>query len=652
MKPLKAPRAAIHQVLVPLTALALIAAGCSGDSDSETGGADAIPVFAQFDDCADVLEWTKAEMLKRVGPYGLETYPWMYASGLAETGRDVAVSDPAMGVPAMEDSSAPSDGKIGLDTSVTNTQEIDVDEGDIVETDGRFIYSIIDNRLRSVDLDTNTLLNEIDLPLGESQMILNGDRLIVVNTSWDVSASAIMSQYSIDNGQLTFERRDHLEGWLVSIRAVDGVAFLTLRSPLVERIDFVSPRDGTEESLEAAEERNREVIEELTIEQLLPRTFEESEMGSWGSKSVAVDCANLGHPEQFSGWGVTWVASVPMEEAPAVPVASVGILADSNNAYASTNSLYVATTRWSDTIDEEYVPNRPQPPQTDIHAFELTKGTTEIKYVASGRVSGTLLNSYSMSEFDGALRVATTTYEYDFGGGQDNGVHILQVDGRQLKEVGSVTGLGRGEQIQGVRFDGSRGYVVTFRQVDPLYVLDLSDPVAPELVGELKIPGYSTYLKPIDGDRVIGVGMSGTETGQITGAQVSLFDVSDPSNPVLIASREIGEMSEATWDPHAILWWSATGQIVVPRELVCDEAGGTGCESAVVLQLSGKNLDEQGRIFQWFPIRRAVIAQNRLVTVSAGGVLVMALDTLTPLSEVRFDIPGIDTEDDLPPLVR
>lgn len=637
-------RASFQRVVVPLTALALVSAACSGDSDGQTDRADAIPVFAQFDDCANVLDWTKTEMLKRVGPYGLESFPWMYASG----GSDVAVKEPAM----MEDSSMSSDGRISADTSVTNTQEIDVDEGDIIETDGRFVYSIVDNRLRSVDLDTNTLLNEIDLPMGDAQMVLSGDRLVVVTTSWEVSASAIMTQYSIKDGELTFERRDHLEGWMVSMRAVDGVVFLTLRSPLVERIDFVSPRDGSEESLEASEERNREVIEELTIDQLLPRTFEESELGARGDKSIAVDCSTLGHPDQFSGWGVTWVASVPMDKAPSVPVGSVGILADSNNAYSSSNGLYVATTRWSDTIYEEYVPNRPQPPQTDIHAFTLTKGTTKLEYKASGRVDGTLLNSYSMSEFDGALRVATTTYEYDFGGGQDNGVHILQIDGRQLKEVGAVTGLGRGEQIQGVRFDGPRGYVVTFRQVDPLYVLDLAQPAAPKLVGELKIPGYSTYLKPIDGDRVIGVGMSGTETGQITGTQVSLFDVSDPSKPVQIATQEIGQWSEATWDPHAFLWWSATGQIVVPRELVCEVAGGEGCESAVVLKLEGTNLDEQGRIFQWFPIRRAVIAEGRLVTVSAGGVLVVTLDTLTPIAEVRFDIPGTDAEDDLPPLVR
>ncbi|MFM7125967.1 MAG: beta-propeller domain-containing protein, partial [Actinomycetota bacterium] len=232
MTPLNVSRTALHRVLVPVTALALVAAGCSGDSDEGTEGADAIPVFAAFEDCADVLSWTKAEMLKRVGPYGLEYYPWMYASGIAKEG-DMAVGAPVAptsDVPVAEDGS-------GSGTSVTNTQEIDVDEGDIVETDGRYVYSIVDNRLRSVDLDNGTLLSEIDLPRGDAQMILNGDRLVVANTVWDASASAIVTQYSVADGELTFERRDHLEGWLVTMRAVDGVVFMTMRSGLVERID-------------------------------------------------------------------------------------------------------------------------------------------------------------------------------------------------------------------------------------------------------------------------------------------------------------------------------------------------------------------------------------------------------------------------------
>jgi uncharacterized secreted protein with C-terminal beta-propeller domain len=584
-------------------------------------------------------------MLKRVGPYGLETYPFMYENWRSNGFEgDMAAPTEA---PAT-DSSSDADFAPIPGTSTTNTQETNVDEGDIVETDGRFVYSIIDHRIRSVDLDNAELLSEIDLPQGDSQMVLAGNQLLVATMTWTSTADTIISNFDISDGVLTLNRRDHLEGSLVSVRAVNGRVHVVLNSAFLHRVDFVSPRDGSQDSLDAAEERNIEVVNALAVEDFVPRTFEEGAKGTWGAKSTAVDCENLGHPSSFSGWGVTWVATIDLSSPAVAPIGTIGILAQSTSTYTSTSSMYISTTRWDDSAYEDFVLTRQESPYTDIHAFSFSADASELTYVASGRVIGTLLNSYSMSEYDGALRVATTSFDYDFGGGQDNGVHILKVDGSELNEIGAVNGMGRGETIQGVRFDGPRGYVVTFRQVDPLYVLDLSDPTSPELVGELKVPGYSTYLKPIDGDRVITVGMSGTETGQITGAQVAVFDVSDPSNPVQVATAEIAQWSEATSDPHAFLWWPETGQIVVPKELVCEKLGGPGCESAVVLKLEGSTLTEQGRLFQWFPIRRAVIAQNQLVTVSAGGTMVNQLSDLSEIAKIRFDIPGTDAEDNLP----
>lgn len=635
-----------HRLIAPALAGALVFSACSSDGTGDSSFAGDAPgtsrdaaSYEDFDSCDALVSWTKAEMLKRVGPYGLEAFPWLYASGGKEGLNEAPMPDIASDA-----------GGIMPDTSVTNTQEIDVDEGDIVETDGRYVYSIIDNRLRSVDLDAATLLEEIDLPSGESQMILAGARLVVVTSLWEAAADTVVTTYAVDQGSLTFESRVHLEGYQVSVRSVGDNTYVTMRSGIVERLDFVTPRDGTDDALKAAEKRNRQVIEDLTAEQLLPRKFSESELGGRGEIMTALDCSVIGHPEEFSGWGITWVARIPMTTGSDV-ASDVGILADSQNAYTSSNSLYVATTRWDDGVDDEFVPMRPEPAFTDIHVFSLDATSGSFSYAGSGSVVGTLLNSYSMSEFDGVLRVATTSYEYDFGKGQDNGVHTFQVDDGKLVELGAVRGLGRGETIQGVRFDGPRGYVVTFRQVDPLYVLDLSDPTTPELVGELKVPGYSTYLKPIDGDRVIAVGMSGTDTGVITGVQVSVFDVSDPRSPQLVATGDIGEWSEATWDPHAFLWWSPTGQIVVPRELVCEQPGTTECGSAVVLRLDGTNLSEQGRVVQYFPIRRSVIAQGRLVTVSAGAVLVTDLTTLQSTQEIRFDVPGFDGEQDFPPLI-
>ncbi len=633
-----------------LVALGLLGVSCSGNGETSSTERpfdldpnDAVRLYSAFEDCDGVVDWTKAEMLERVTPYGLDMYPVYW-------GRDgVWMEDApaATEAPAADESTGGASN--GSGTSGTNTQEAGVDEGDITETDGRFVYSIIDNRLRSVDLDTATVLADLEVPLGESQMVLVGDVLVVATNSWSQSTSTVVTRYSIDSGVPVFRRRDHLEGSMVSMRVVDGVVQLVLQAGITNRLDFVSPRDGTTDAQEAAKERNIEVIEALDAEDLLPRSFEESVLGAWGTPAVAIDCARMGHPGDFSGWGITWVAVLDTEtldtDAASVPLGAAGLITQAGSTYTSEESLYVTTNRWNDVVDEEWVSNNPESPRTVIHRFSLLDG---VEYVASGEVIGTLLNSYSMSEFEGDLRVATTAYSDDFGGGQDNGVHVLRVDGADLVEVGSVRGLGRGEQIQGVRFDGPRGYVVTFRQVDPLYVIDLSNPSNPAMVGELKIPGYSTYLKPIGGGRLIGVGMSGTETGQITGVQVSLFDVSDPAAPRQVATAEIAEWSEATWDPHAFLWWEPTGQIVIPKEMNCVEFGGPGCESAVVLRLESDELVEQGRLMQWFPIRRSMIASNRLVTVSAGGVLVSDMETLDEISDIRFDIPGTTAEDDLP----
>lgn len=633
-----------------LVALGLLGVSCSGNGETSSTERpfdldpnDAVRLYSAFEDCDGVVDWTKAEMLERVTPYGLDMYPVYW-------GRDgVWMEDApaATEAPAADESTGGASNDSG--TSGTNTQEAGVDEGDITETDGRFVYSIIDNRLRSVDLDTATVLADLEVPLGESQMVLVGDVLVVATNSWSQSTSTVVTRYSIDSGVPVFRRRDHLEGSMVSMRVVDGVVQLVLQAGITNRLDFVSPRDGTTDAQEAAKERNIEVIEALDAEDLLPRSFEESALGAWGTPAVAIDCARMGHPGDFSGWGITWVAVLDTEtldtDAASVPLGAAGLITQAGSTYTSEESLYVTTNRWNDFVDEEWVSNNPESPRTVIHRFSLLDG---VEYVASGEVIGTLLNSYSMSEFEGDLRVATTAYSDDFGGGQDNGVHVMRVDGADLVEVGSVRGLGRGEQIQGVRFDGPRGYVVTFRQVDPLYVIDLSNPSNPAMVGELKIPGYSTYLKPIGGGRLIGVGMSGTETGQITGVQVSLFDVSDPAAPRQVATAEIAEWSEATWDPHAFLWWEPTGQIVIPKEMNCVEFGGPGCESAVVLRLESDELVEQGRLMQWFPIRRSMIASNRLVTVSAGGVLVSDMETLDEISDIRFDIPGTTAEDDLP----
>ena len=173
---------------------------------------------------------------------------------------------------------------------------------------------------------------------------------------------------------------------------------------------------------------------------------------------------------------------------------------------------------------------------TALHGFDTTSDDATT-YVASGQVDGWLLGRWALSAQDGMLRVATTrdgrgTIIRDLTQPDtDSAVTVLAERGGNLQQVGQVTGLGRGEQIRAVRWFGDMATVVTFRQTDPLYVVDLSDPKAPQVTGELKVPGYSAYLHPVGDDVLLGVGQDATEDGQVTGVQVSTFDLGDRTAP-------------------------------------------------------------------------------------------------------------------------
>ncbi|MEU8200213.1 beta-propeller domain-containing protein [Streptosporangium sp. NPDC049046] len=285
-----------------------------------------------------------------------------------------------------------------------------------------------------------------------------------------------------------------------------------------------------------------------------------------------------------------------------------------------------------------------QPPEeTEVHRFDITAAGAP-RYVASGKVSGRLLNQYSLSEHEGHLRVATTSTN-----GQDSSSAVYVLDADTLAKTGEVGGLGRGERIYSVRFIGPVGYVVTFKQVDPLYTLDLRDPAAPRKTGELKITGYSAYLHPAGDGRLIGVGQEASEQGRTLGTQVSLFDVSDPANP-----RRLSQMfqkdsgSEAEWDPHAFLYWARTGMAVLPLSSWGGSEPTNG--TALVLRIDDSAVTRTGTISHPRPkpventrfaaydpgIRRSVVIGESLWTVSDLGLKVSDMKDLADQAWIPF----------------
>ena len=298
----------------------------------------------------------------------------------------------------------------------------------------------------------------------------------------------------------------------------------------------------------------------------------------------------------------------------------------------------------------------PETLTTQIHMFDISD-PNEASYVASGEVDGTLLSQWSMDEYEGTLRVVVTD-EAPWGGSSEvpeTSVVALQRRDERLVEVGSVDGLGKNERVFAVRFIADKGYVVTFRQIDPLYVVDLADPENLEVKGELKINGYSSYLHPIGENLLLGVGQDATAEGRILGSQVSVFDVSDPENPHRTAKLTFEDtQSQAEWDTKAFLWWAPTGVSVLPMQRWSwDER--TGKEDyfsgAVVLSATPDRVKELGVIEHpsegdpecvecgvWTaPIVRSLVIGDSLYTFSETGLLASDLDSLEVIEWVPFN---------------
>jgi uncharacterized secreted protein with C-terminal beta-propeller domain len=332
---------------------------------------------------------------------------------------------------------------------------------------------------------------------------------------------------------------------------------------------------------------------------------------------------------------------------------ATGVLANGNTVYASAENLYVATQNWDTWLwgREGISEDEPDEVTTDIHKFDISDPSITT-YLATGTVNGYLLNQFAMDEHNGDLRVASTTSPAWWGSEFDSEslVTVLDDDGAgRLTEIGSVDGLGATEQIYSVRFMGDTAYVVTFRQTDPLYTVDLSDPTNPKVVGELKILGYSAYLHPVGEGLLLGIGQDATDTGQVKGTQVSLFDVSDPANPTRIDQITLseGSNSQVEYDHHAFLYWEPTGLAMVPiQQWFWDENKEEAFFGAVGFNVGDSDLTEIRRFahpggdrqdWDWrAQITRSIVIGDSLYTISNKGIMSSDLDTLDEVTFLSF----------------
>ena len=220
------------------------------------------------------------------------------------------------------------------------------------------------------------------------------------------------------------------------------------------------------------------------------------------------------------------------------------VLGGGSEIYCNRTDLYVSSTEWDDNTDDYY---------TEIFRFDLTDGG---KFKGEVKIKGNILNQFSMDEFGGYFRIATTT----------DGANTITVLDKALNTVGQLTGIAPGEDIYAVRFIGSTAYVVTFLQTDPLFVIDLSDPANPKIAGELKLPGFSNMLYPLDNNYLIGIGRDGDENGSNGDMKISLFDISNPANPQEVSKAIIkdGGYSPAEYEHKAFLRLADPNEFVIP----------------------------------------------------------------------------------------
>lgn len=661
-----------------LAVLALTASACAVTVTSTTDPGTSSPVngapgpqprvvlasnaLVTFDACDEFMDYVITHGVDLVGPYGLEDpffSPWFARGG---DSLEFALEDAAAtSAPAGSDGAVPS-------FSETNVQVLGVDEPDIVKTDGERIVVLSDGRLIIADVtdEEPEVLGRLNLGSHSIQnLFLSGDRVLMFGSAWSTfhplvadADAEFVPTFQTPTLQITevdisddpeIVRTMTIDGRFLSGRMIDDTVRLVMQSSPVG-FEWSYPKGSGLRAEREAVEENREIIRNSDPENWIPYYIVTDEDGDVTAEGTLFDCESASHPQEFSGLNMLSVLTIDLGEGLEVSN-SIGLLANGDTIYASHDSLYVATQNWQTwQWAREGGGDEPEGITTEIHKFDISNLRTA-RYSASGVIDGYLLNQFAMDEHGGFLRTASTTSPAWWGGGSDSEsmVTVLRDDDGQLVEVGRVDGLGETEQIYSVRFMGDIGYVVTFRQTDPLYTIDLSDPEEPLVAGELKILGYSAYLHPLGDGLLMGVGQDATETGRIQGTQVSIFDVSDPSDPTKVDQYTLseGSNSSAEYDHHAFLYWAETGLAMIPvQQYSWDEKSESAWFGAV-----GLMVDEEGDVkelervthpggeddWDWqAQIRRSVVIGDSVYTISSKGIMKSSLDDLAEEAWLDF----------------
>ncbi|AKU98510.1 hypothetical protein AKJ09_05174 [Labilithrix luteola] len=504
-----------------------------------------------------------------------------HATGRASYRMGASVAGRAVGVRKAESMSR------------TNTQVVSVDEADIVKTDGRWVYVVANGALRIVEALSPHVVSTTKVPGVSRDMFIEGDRAVVFTSSrsgadrctygYDCTVAGDGSSTTIHVFDVTDRaaprslRRIEMSGSLITSRRIGNTVHTVVADGDSADGHYQAwpddlPMCGTPQAVVVAKlaklkAENERVIRASTS---LPK------MSDRGVDRPL--CAGLLESKGDSAHTFTSLVSFDMtkDDQPAV---TATVRSRPGAVFASEDALYMSTTRrkgregWRSyyaSVDET----------SELHKFRIGATPSATRYVGTGVVPGHVLNQFSMDQWHGYLRVATTRGRVPSPDVESSISMMAEGEGGSLVRVGSVDHIARGEDIRAVRFDDDRGYIVTFKKTDPLFVLDLHDVAQPKILGELKIPGFSTYIHRLDPNHLLSIGFDANDHGDFAyfdGVILQLFDVTNPTDPRLLHKEKLGtrgSSSAAATDHLAFNYFAEKQLLAIPMTLC--EGGGDG----------------------------------------------------------------------------
>jgi hypothetical protein len=686
--------------------------GCSTTAEPEATPYEA--ALRQARTCEEVLEAIQADEMAKVD---LELKQFLDQDGYYRFGGPVVDggfgAGGAGGDPEEFGADSPTSGDADAPDgfSDTNRQVADVDEADIVKVGdgGRKLYVIRGNGFYEFDSwppEETSMASDLEIEGGPMEMFVHGDRAVVFSGVYSVEglddgdlcpdysggpepaiADADIAYYCgrsyvkvtvIDIGGDSNEvvRELYVDGWYSSSRRHDDIVRVVVQStmqrpasvPNIYQVVYDGSTDTSEEAnasrARAWAELAKDAIRATTLEQWLP---------AWGERidgemvELPFQCTDFYSPAPgLTNYGISQVLGLDINDAEKTALTS--ILGQASHVYANSDTLVLAQPDWA-WYDHDVDFDR-----TSLHRFVVSADGERTPYQGSGFVEGVINDQFSIDERDGVIRVATTRTTYAEQPVNDvrpdiwiapvthNLISTLRLDEGQLQVVGKTPDLAEGERIFSARFLGDIGYIVTFRQVDPLFAIDLSDPEAPIVLGELKIPGFSDYMHPLGSNHLLTIGRDIDEQTQVDrGTALQIFDVSDPANPLLAHKSLVGEgYSQANHNHKAFNFYAGesadAGVLAFPfvsydssfsstLEL-WDVSAEDGFRRHGAVDHSDLVVDECGGAipFEDFygycgyepEITRGVFIDEYIYSISHGGIRVHTVADLTPIATAPF----------------